>query len=130
MSKANIVLIEPDLILGATYRNFLIEKGFDVILCNDGQDAIDVIDKNPPDLIILELQLTAHNGYEFLYELRSYKEWFSIPVIINSLIPESKTKLARENLQNLGVVGYLYKSTTSLAKLNNFIENHILITQI
>lgn len=125
MSKTNILLIEPDHTLGEVYMRFLIDQNFDVILCNDGQKAIDAIDVKKPDLIILELQLTAHNGYEFLYELRSYNEWFSIPVIINSLIPRSRTKLDGESIKNLGVIDYLYKPTTSLEKLKNVIENSI-----
>ena len=130
MSKVNILLIEPDLILGEIYKDFFAEKGFNVVLCNNGQKAIDAVDKHKPDLIVLELQLTAHNGYEFLYELRSYKEWHSIPVVINTLIPESRAKLTENNFNNLGVIGYLYKPTTSLEKLKNFIENNILTTQI
>jgi DNA-binding response OmpR family regulator len=125
MSKLNILLIEPDIMLGKVYKDFLASKDFNVVLCNDGQKAIDAIDIKKPDLIILELQLTAHNGYEFLYELRSYTEWFSIPVIINSLIPRSRAKIDDENIKNLGVVAYLYKPTTSLEKLNNIIENSI-----
>jgi DNA-binding response OmpR family regulator len=125
MSKTKILLIEPDHMLGDVYKDFLVNKNFEVILCNDGQKAIDAIDVKKPDLIILELQLTAHNGYEFLYELRSYTEWFSIPVIINSLIPRLRTKLDEESINNLGVVDYLYKPTTSLEKLMNSIENSI-----
>lgn len=130
MSKTNVLLIEPDHALGEVYRNFLVNKDFNVILCNDGQKAIDAIDIEKPDIIIMELQLTAHNGYEFLYELRSYTEWFSIPVIINSLIPLSRTKLDKESIKNLGVVGYLYKPTTSLEKIYNVIENNISIAKI
>jgi DNA-binding response OmpR family regulator len=130
MSKTSVLLIEPDHVLGEVYKTFLVSKDFNVTLCNDGQKAIDAIDIEKPDLIVLELQLTAHNGYEFLYELRSYTEWFSIPVIINSLIPRSRTKLDEESVKNLGVVEYLYKPTTSLEKLYNVIENNIPIAKI
>jgi len=62
----------------------------------------------------LELQLASHNGIEFLYELRSYNDWQSIPVIIHSLVPATAfTNIAPE----LGVVSYLYKPTTTLKKL-------------
>jgi len=127
MSRS-ILFIEPDHILGNIYKEYFINKGFRVLVCNDGQRAIDTIDKESPDIIVLELQLTAHNGFEFLYELRSYTEWYSIPVIINTLIPKSRTKLDESSLNNLGVAGYLYKPATSLEKLSSYIENHALIT--
>jgi DNA-binding response OmpR family regulator len=125
----SILFIEPDHILGNIYKDYFISKGFKVLVCNDGQRAINTIDKEKPDIIILELQLTAHNGFEFLYELRSYTEWFSIPVIVNTLIPKSRTKLDESSLKGLGVVGYLYKPATSLEKLSSYIENHALIAQ-
>ncbi|HUC78912.1 MAG TPA: response regulator [Candidatus Saccharimonadales bacterium] len=125
MSRANILIVEPDIMLGTIYKDFLSKKKFNVEICNDGQKAIDIIDKKTPDLIILELQLAAHNGYEFLYELRSYTEWFSIPVIINSHTPQTKTKLDKDSVKNLGIVGYYYKPITSLEKLYNIIEDSI-----
>ncbi|HUY53204.1 MAG TPA: response regulator [Candidatus Dormibacteraeota bacterium] len=129
MSLFNVLIIEPNPVLGNIYKDFFTNAKFEVVLCNDGQKAIDAIDKAKPDFIILELQLTGHNGYEFLYELRSYKEWLSIPVLINTFIPESRTKLNSNNLHDLGIVGYLYKPTTSLEKIKNFIEDYALTTQ-
>ncbi len=130
MNLANILIVEPDTVLSNIYKDFFTKAGFEVVLCNDGQKAIDAVDNAKPDLIILELQLTSHNGYEFLYELRSYKEWQTIPVIINTLIPESKTRLNSNNIHDLGVVGYLYKPTSSLEKLKNLVENYVLTTHI
>jgi DNA-binding response OmpR family regulator len=122
--KQRLLIIEPDILLGSIYKSFLSKK-YIVNVCNDGQQAIDLIDKQKPDAIVLELQLIAHNGYEFLYELRSYKEWFEIPVIINSLIPENKN-----NYQELGIKDYLYKPTTSLEKLLDSIDRQLLVSSI
>jgi len=130
MSKINILIVEPDLTLGKTYKDFFDQKDFEVVVCVDGQGAIDTIDKKQPDLIILEIQLAAHNGYEFLYELRSYAEWFAIPVIINSFVPLSRTNLNTNSLNNLGIVSYNYKPNTSLEKLYNDSLNNIPIQRI
>lgn len=79
--------------------------------------AINVADKKRPDLIIMELQLAAHNGIEFLYELRSYPDWQSVPVIINSLVPPTEFSSNEVFWREMTVRAYLYKPQASLAKL-------------
>jgi DNA-binding response OmpR family regulator len=113
-----VLLIEPDKVLAGTYSSALQEGGFKVILAAGAQQAVNISDKNRPDLVILELQLIEHSGFEFLYEFRSYQDWQNIPVIILSSVPMSEFEdnwllIQRE----LGVVDYLYKPTTSLIKL-------------
>lgn len=122
-----ILLVEPDILLGKTYQSYLQTNGYSVRLCGDVQKAIDYIDKSTPDLIILELQLAAHNGYEFLYELRSYVEWQTIPVIIHSMIPDHVLGIGSTVMEELGVSAYLYKPTTSLNKLL-YTAEHNLVT--
>ena len=118
MRDYQVLMIEPDHILGDVYKNHLEKFNYRVRLCNDVQQAINDIDALEPDLIILELKMKGHNGYEFLYELRSYPEWQNIPVIIHSMIPEGDTGLDQGSKAELGIVEYLYKPTSSLGKLH------------
>ena len=75
-------------------------------------------DQQLPDLVIVELQLIEHSGIEFLYEFRSYTEWQSIPVIIQSQVPPSEFSANWQSLkQQLGIDTYLYKPHASLQKL-------------
>jgi DNA-binding response OmpR family regulator len=114
---SHILLLEPDTILAQTYQQALAQQGHHITWCASAQTAIDVVDTERPDIVILEPQLANHNGIEFLYELRSYTEWQSIPVIIHSLIKfQNQTAW-----QSLGVHTYLYKPHTSLATLQQTI---------
>ena len=113
----NILIIEPDLLLAKTYS-----KGFERIgvlstITNSAQSAISMVDESKPDLIVLELQLAGHSGIEFLHELRSYEDWSSIRVIINSCVPEIALGLNNRIWKQLGVDKYLYKATSSVQQL-------------
>lgn len=113
-----ILIIEPDYILNKIYKQFLSREGHMVVSCYNAQSAVFAVDVEIPHLIILELQLVSHSGIEFLYELRSYKEWQEIPVIIHSSVPKEEFADSWIILQNeLGVTNYLYKEETSLEEL-------------
>ncbi|HEX8182055.1 MAG TPA: response regulator [Candidatus Saccharimonadales bacterium] len=115
---ADILLLEPDAILANLYMQAFSFSGHTVRRTVSAQDAVFQVDESMPNVIIVELQLVAHSGIEFLYELRSYHEWQHIPVLIHSCIPPTEfsdsTSLLRDKL---GVKEYLYKPHTSMQKL-------------
>lgn len=115
-----VLLIEPDRVLSETYSKYLKSMGLSVEVATNAQDAVNLADKNTPDLIIAEIQLVAHSGIEFLYEFRSYPEWQKIPVLILSIIPKQEFqdnwKLLRSELN---IKKYLYKPTIDLSELGN-----------
>ncbi|HUC88072.1 MAG TPA: response regulator [Candidatus Binatia bacterium] len=126
---AQILLLEPDMVLSNTYAEALRRAGHKVGTASNAQTAIDVADEYSPDLVVMELQLSVHNGVEFLYEFRSYNEWQTTPVIVQSFVPPSEFKLTSGLWQQLGIVSYLYKPRTSLQQLLTTIEDQ-LVTDI
>lgn len=117
MAKPTILLIESNKILAQTYQTALESAGYKVDLAANAQAAIAGADEGRPDLVILELELARHNGIEFLYEFRSYTDWQSVPVIINSSIKPEKFLSSQKQLELLGVSRYLYKLNASLDTL-------------
>lgn len=71
-----------------------------------------------PDAVIMELQLTGHNGLEFLHEFRSYPEWQDIPIVLLTNVPPGEFAGGRAALmRQLGIRGYLYKPQADLRQL-------------
>jgi DNA-binding response OmpR family regulator len=112
-----VLLVESDTKLAAVYREFLGKEGYKVVTAADAQQAIHAVDEHRPNLVVLEVQLPDHNGVEFLYELRSYADWHDLPVIIYSIIPPERFKIAPENWGDYGVQDYLYKPKAKLTDL-------------
>ena len=115
---AQILLVEPDRLLARIYFDALTHAGHKVQICATAQAGIFCADDIKPDVVLLELQLVAHSGIEFLYEFRSYPDWQNIPVIITTNVPAGEFsgswKLLRDQLK---VCQYLYKPLTSLQRL-------------
>lgn len=120
---ANILLIEPDAVLADSYIKAFSHAGHSTRLTVSAQDAVFKVDELVPDVVVAELQLVAHSGIEFLYELRSYADWQNVPVIIHSCIPPAEFSDSMKLLRDrLGVTTYLYKPQTSLRTLLRAVE--------
>lgn len=113
----DILLLEPNQVMARQYTAYLSDHGFRVSHLADAQAAIIAADTRRPDLIIMELLLAGHSGVEFLYELRSYSEWQSIPVIILSRISHADSNLDAKVMARMGIRAYLYKPETKLSRL-------------
>jgi len=112
----NVLVVEPDAVLARGAKKTL-QHDCRVRCVSSAQQAIDAIDENLPDVIVLEPQLGLHNGIEFLYELRSYPEWLSIPVVIWTANVNVTDRELVQPLRLLGVQEVLYKPRCSLARL-------------
>lgn len=119
----NILLIEPDSVLGRTTKSALEAAGWMVGWERSAQKALDHLEDKIPDLIVLELQLGLHNGIEFLYEIRSYIEWQNLPVIVYSINPKVQDVMFTGAFEQLGVKATLYKPSCTIAKLVTAIKN-------
>lgn len=112
---SHILLIEPNTLLAKTYLQALEHAGFSVTHVVGAQTAIDAADEKTPDVVIAELHLPQHSAVEFLHEFRSYEDWISVPVVINTSAPAAQTAQFSEELRReLGVRKILYKPQTSL----------------
>ena len=123
MSK--ILLVEDDAFLSSLLRNRLQKENLEVGYVADGEEAINFLQTNNPDLILLDIILPKKSGFEVMEEIRNNPQIQSkeIPIIIISNLgqPEDITKG-----QDLGAVEYFVKAKTSIddlvLKIKDFLE--------
>ncbi len=121
----SILLVEPDSVLGQSAKDGLEAFGYKVLWRRSAQTALDVLDQNSIDVLILELQLGKHNGVELLYEIASYPEWKQMPIIVHSINPSVQDDTFSEAFSQLQVQEILYKPTTSTAKLVSTVKQFV-----
>lgn len=126
---ADILLIEPDMVLAKTIGEYLESKGHKIQWRSSAQYAINSADESPPDVVILELQLPSNSGVEFLYEFRSYPEWQAVPVIVLSTFDQSEIASSSIMLGSLEVVAYHHKHHTSLQQIADTIDQALSLAQ-
>ncbi|MDD5136844.1 MAG: response regulator [Candidatus Omnitrophica bacterium] len=104
MSKILIVEDETDLVTFMTQR--LVKEGFEVISAKDVYEAVELVRKAKPDLLILDLMLPAGGGLTVLKNLRADREYAHIPVVV---LTASHSPGYKEEVLKEGVQAYLEK---------------------
>jgi len=69
--KSNILLLEDDISLSDTIKQFLEHKGYNVFCAYDGFTAQDLAYEKQIDLMLLDVKVPHLSGFEFLKKLRS-----------------------------------------------------------
>ena len=108
--KATLLLIEDSKLLRAANARLLTNAGFTVNIAGDGEEALRLVQKDPPDLILLDMILPKLGGPKVLHALKQDSATADIPVIVlSSLSQQNETKLKDE-----GAALYFEKSRLEL----------------
>lgn len=75
-----IVDDEPD--VRGYLKMILEDAGFKVVTAGDGEEALDLIRRDRPDFISLDLVMPRKSGHKLLFELKRDRELSRIPVLI------------------------------------------------
>lgn len=70
MDKTRVLLAEDELSLAHIVRESLEESGFEVILCADGQQALQKYRDNKPDILALDVMMPKLDGFEVAKQIR------------------------------------------------------------
>jgi two-component system cell cycle response regulator DivK len=87
-------------------RDLLEYEGYDVRVARTGEDAITLAVKEPPDLVLMDLQLPGIDGMEALRRLRESPRTADIPVVA---VTAQAMKQDRERALDAGFNGYVEK---------------------
>ena len=119
---AKILIVEDEKMLAQFVDICLKNAGYETILAADGQQALDMVEKDLPDLIVLDIKLPKVDGYKVCETLKQDECYQHIPIIMltarDSEI-EKKTGLA------MGAAVYLTKPCQPeilLAKINQLLK--------
>ena len=117
MSK--IVLVEDEAILQRALAEWLRIEGHEIITVISGKEALEVIPKELPDLVLLDIILPELNGIEVLKQLKSNDQTKHIPVIILTNLGDEQN---RKRALSLGADDYLVKAGHDLESVNKIVN--------
>ncbi len=75
-----ILIIDDDNLVCLSLKRALKKLGYEVDICMEAGESFEKINSFEPDVILLDIYLTSHNGLELLTEIR--KEHIEIPIIM------------------------------------------------
>jgi len=101
-----------------------LEKRFEVLLANDGRQALSIALQEKPELILLDIDMPNMNGMETLAQLTAVKGNWTIIIMLSST---NDMETVRKALA-MGACEYITKPFDAL-QVKNIVENKLGITQ-
>ena len=81
MTKPIILVVEDDMALLEGIRELLELSEYKVLTATNGQEALEVLEKKHPDLIVSDIMMPEMDGYQFHEKVREQPELSTIPFI-------------------------------------------------
>ena len=101
--RSKILVVEDDPGICKFLKHTLVAENYNVILCETGKDALEMISSHCPDCILLDLGLPDMDGNQII---RSVRSWTSTPIIVISARSMEQDKA---DALDLGADDYLTK---------------------
>ena len=92
------------------------DAGYDVRTAKDGLEAIDIIDKKIPDILLVDMEMPRMNGMELTSHVRANPDTADVPVI---MVTSRSTEKHREQAKSAGVNIHLTKPFSEDDLLDN-----------
>ncbi len=105
MDRMKILAVDDNIINLATIEQELKDK-YEVITVNSGVRAIRYLNKEKPDLVLLDVQMALMDGIETLKEMRTMENGATIPVIMLTSKKDRETVIEGSKL---GILDYVIK---------------------
>ena len=86
-AKKKILIVDDDLDIVELITIMIESSGYDIITADSGHSCFEILKKEKPDLIILDVMMeTLTEGFNVGYEIKNNPEYQSIPIILVSAI--------------------------------------------
>ena len=89
-----VLLIDDDPVVTTMYGKMLREQGFEVDVAGNGEEGLQAVRRELPDVVLLDLDMPKTSGIAWLKTIRSRQKSKSLPVVI--LTGGGKRRLLRE----------------------------------
>lgn len=123
-----VLVVEDDQVLRVLYEHRIQEWNLPLALnsVGDGMEALIQIERNRPDVLVLDLFMRPMDGFQLLQMLRAHREFNDMVIIVITALDDEE--IARRGGLPKGVM--LYRKPVPFEKLQGFIEAALLKKQL
>lgn len=102
MSK--LLIVDDEIDVREFAKRFFEKRGIDVSTASGGKEALEIISKDAPDLVLLDIQMEELSGIDVLKKLRDGQN--NVKVI---MVTGTEDPAIIDEANSLGVKGYVHK---------------------
>lgn len=99
-----------------------LDEHYDLMIAINGQDALDLMEQETPDIVLLDIMMPGMNGYEVLEKIKKNERTQDVPVIFLSAMSETKDKTRGFELGAVDFVTKPFEIPEMKARLSTHLE--------
>lgn len=104
---AKIIIVEDEPMISEIYQKKFSESGYEIIAADSGEQALNLINKDKVDLILLDLIMPKMDGFEVIKNIRAGSYNKDVKIIVFSNLSQKENQ---EKAMKLGANGFIVKS--------------------
>lgn len=114
-----ILIVDDERRMVSLLQSYLMQEGYRVVTAYNGREALEVADKENPDLVVLDIMMPEMNGYDFMHTHRSEKD---TPIIMLTAKVEDDDKIVGLELGADDYVTKPFKPRELMARVRNVLR--------
>ena len=101
---SKLLIVDDEIDIREFAKNFFKKRGIEVFTASGGKEALEIIEREKPDLTLLDIQMETMTGLEVLKKIRENKNDMKI-IMVTGMEDEESVNEAN----SWGVRGYIHK---------------------
>jgi len=93
MDKAKVLIVDDRPSSVKVLRVRLASEGYEVLEASDGFQALDIVERETPDLVLLDVMMPKMDGYEVCRRIKSRPETRFLPVVLVTALSDQEAKI-------------------------------------
>jgi len=117
-----VLVVDDSLVVRKVMQRDIEGLGLEALLAVDGLNALEILEENEVNILLIDLEMPRMNGYELLEKVKADSRYQNLPIII---ITSRSGELHRQRALGLGADEYITKPY-DIAKLKQMMETLVL----
>jgi CheY-like chemotaxis protein len=113
-ASKRILLVDDEQFIAIAYKDGLEHAGYQVTVAHDGDEALEQLRLQPPDLLLLDIIMPKTNGFEVLQAMKDDPSLAGIPVVVLTNLSQDTDE---QEARRLGARDFITKTNVSMAEL-------------
>jgi CheY-like chemotaxis protein len=84
MAAGTVLVVDDDEAIRETVNDVLTDEGYDVLLAENGEQALRLLKERHPSVVLLDLMMPVMSGWEVLEALEDREDLAHIPIVVVS----------------------------------------------
>ncbi len=119
--RPHILVVDDSITVRKVTEKLLISENMQVGTAKDGLEALEIIEKFDPDLILMDIEMPRMDGFEVLETVRQNPDWNHVPIIMISSRTAEKHQQRAEQLGANSFLGKPYQNQELMALIRRYL---------